>query len=959
MTMKHSLDPRGYERPPEVSHTAKAGILESLTITGDTSTNAAGPASQAQRPVSGIDQDSSRSFEMESDYYGDATIESMAAPTPRSEARKSARATRAPEARTASQPTRRRAQPSQSPESEEQEDEDDDEQEVTYPKLNANLPSRRWNLPGHEETIETTNPIPAYQAGILKPRPRSGLARNQSNTSTSRKPNYNDANDEEVQDSEDEELRLARAAALRRGLETRADYDPQAPGLTQRRTSRAARPNQWSGSSDDSEIEEQLAREQAEGERRTMREIREAWRQRLIQALQTWPLSIIWRFFQRERDDRHDDWGGDFDELAGDDNPTNFLLLLYPLFWLEMMVALFDWIMDRLIILVDALLGVRLARLGPRRGGALQSVIRVAAVLFLVLLGAGALLTLTSWLPLPEVESPSIFEEDLSSSSGLVGKVGNLIPSVSWPSMPSFEMPSFEMPSFGRGSRDDDEGLWVKDDDNKKDKKKTQKEPKNAAEYFEKYESQIAGLTKANKLHEDAMDKLQKVLPRVVHMDRDQKGQLSINPEFWHALRDLIKKDEDILTLEKVQGEYQFTIDQQWRSIVQRLVKDPTFTKGLNVSGAGLGEDVFKEKMASFWDDWVKKNNDKVRDAIGPLLSKIKSISSDEELDNRLNGVVREHLRGQNQTLVGRDEFYKHVEKEFAAHKVQVQAQIEELQPKLKDYVKESIRMAMNNAPDAMTKADVTMLVKGLIAKSIADLNLKALAKGKILSYWDAVLKNQVNYFGIGAGATIDVKRSNPTYDFYNKGVKSEESYKKGIAGILPNPPIAALAPWEEEGDCWCASRSLTTHRNPQGSSLSVQLGYMVIPQHIVIEHILPGATTDPDARPKHIEVWARFDHDDDILARVQDFSATHYPDKSDEWDYEQPKFRHEFVKISQFVYESDNLENGVHVEQLNSELSNIGASTDHIIIRAVSNYGSFDHTCFYRVRMFGEVVKL
>jgi hypothetical protein len=128
----------------------------------------------------------------------------------------------------------------------------------------------------------------------------------------------------------------------------------------------------------------------------------------------------------------------------------------------------------------------------------------------------------------------------------------------------------------------------------------------------------------------------------------------------------------------------------------------------------------------------------------------------------------------------------------------------------------------------------------------------------------------------------------------------------------------------------------------------------MVIPENIVVEHIHPNATIDPDARPRHIEVFARFEFKEE-KELVRDYSSNKFPDHINGWDFTPSPLPASFVKITQFEYQADELNDGVHVHHINDEFANLGIPTDHIIIRAVSNYGAPDHTCFYRVRLFGK----
>ena len=103
-----------------------------------------------------------------------------------------------------------------------------------------------------------------------------------------------------------------------------------------------------------------------------------------------------------------------------------------------------------------------------------------------------------------------------------------------------------------------------------------------------------------------------------------------------------------------------------------------------------------------------------------------------------------------------------------------------------------------------------------------------------------------------------------------------------------------------------------------------------------------------PDRR---IEVFARYD-DRQEEEEVRVYSLNRFPDE----DITASPLPDRFVKISQFTYLGDELNDGVHVHRINDELSSLGYATDHIILRAMSNYGAKDHTCFYRVRLFGKV---
>ncbi|UZP41581.1 hypothetical protein NXS19_009397 [Fusarium pseudograminearum] len=112
----------------------------------------------------------------------------------------------------------------------------------------------------------------------------------------------------------------------------------------------------------------------------------------------------------------------------------------------------------------------------------------------------------------------------------------------------------------------------------------------------------------------------------------------------------------------------------------------------------------------------------------------------------------------------------------------------------------------------------------------------------------------------------------------------------------------------------------------------------------------------DPDARPRHIEVFARFEVKEE-QELVRDYSSNKFPENINGWNFNPSPLPESFVKITQFEYQGDELNEGVHVHHINDEFANLGIPTDHVIIRAMSNYGAPDHTCFYRVRLFGRPV--
>ncbi|POR37439.1 Uncharacterized protein TPAR_02373 [Tolypocladium paradoxum] len=524
-----------------------------------------------------------------------------------------------------------------------------------------------------------------------------------------------------------------------------------------------------------------------------------------------------------------------------------------------------------------------------------------------------------------DIWDPTARDSSWPALGDIKGKIGGYMPSFSWPT----------------SSRDDD-FMWEMDDDANHAK---------LDDFLKKTTRAVQSLQQAGRLHDGALKKLEAVVPKVVHMQL-KDGKPVVAPEFYHALRDLLHEDDAVLTFAGRGSEYDAIPERQGKAIAARLMKDPAFTSKLNLT-VGEVEDRLGSRVTGLWQTWVKQNEAKVQQAV----DQIKSGGSQRELDERLAKMLKEQLKDSQGLFVTRDEFLRHMNNEVGALRAEIRAELNELQPRLEKLVRESVHLATRDMAPSMSRAEVTSLVNGLVRRAFADINLEAMAKGKIHAHWDAELKHQVNYFSVGAGATVDAKHSSATYDPFKRPFYSPDAHRGGLR--KPLSPMAALEPWADVGDCWCAARAVNHRRNPHGAVLSVQLGHRVVPQHIVLEHILPGATTDPGARPRDVEVYA-FIPEPAVRERVRDFAAAHFPgpDAADDWNLTPADLPEQFVLISRFVYEGAELHDGVHVHRLSSELVAMGADTDQVVVRATSNYGAANHTCFYRVRLYGHNVE-
>ena len=115
----------------------------------------------------------------------------------------------------------------------------------------------------------------------------------------------------------------------------------------------------------------------------------------------------------------------------------------------------------------------------------------------------------------------------------------------------------------------------------------------------------------------------------------------------------------------------------------------------------------------------------------------------------------------------------------------------------------------------------------------------------------------KINFLSPAMGAIVDPANTAPTasenHPSYFKRVVMRMFRLGANFGRGPLPPVAALSPWEETGDCWCSTP------REGATQLAVLLGRDIVPEEVIIEHVPASTTLHPDSAPKEIEMWARF----------------------------------------------------------------------------------------------------
>ena len=220
---------------------------------------------------------------------------------------------------------------------------------------------------------------------------------------------------------------------------------------------------------------------------------------------------------------------------------------------------------------------------------------------------------------------------------------------------------------------------------------------------------------------------------------------------------------------------------------------------------------------------------------------------------------------------------------------------------------------------------------------------LSVLVKSNIIqNTYDAM--NSVNWFSPKMGAVIDPHHCSPTagkpYEVPVGGW-----FAKSIKRVVA-PPVAALMPWEETGDCWCAARTDTMGQ----AQLAVITERKIMPDIVIVEHIPPAGQLDGNCAPKRFQLWAEmFDKEEAETLRSQLIARhSHYNGCSNEGT---PPTESS-ICIAEGNYDRS-AENWVqsfrmlfwtHDEELPLEAGKF-------YFRVTENWGS-TQTCIYRVRL-------
>lgn len=477
-----------------------------------------------------------------------------------------------------------------------------------------------------------------------------------------------------------------------------------------------------------------------------------------------------------------------------------------------------------------------------------------------------------------------------------------------------------------------------------------------------------------------ATHEMRRILPELIAINVDKSSnEWSVGDSFWTALDEEMKHGglhHSILTLERsADGSYIIT-DNHWDAILRRMQSD-----GMLLSGQpGAGDDgltysdqiksVVERTVSQRWDQWLKKNDDAIKRVLG--IDKEAMSAYYTELFGDFEQKLLDSVRSQNQEeqLISREEFIEKIKHVSNEYDVQIRAEMEAMEDKLRHAI-EIAEAGKQTAtiPEGMNREQVNGMIDEAIKGAIADAQLEFIAKGNIKGHLETELSGHKNYFSALRGAIVDQTLSSSSYKWSNKGIVGEADLNTGgIFSIFSRRKNAAfreggqraglafaagkaLEKWDEDGECWCAGHS-DTNNYSRIADLSILTADTVIPQHLVVEHITASGSFDPDAMPKDLEVWIRTPSDRRRRTLLE-WSANLWSDAK--LGSGARLMAKGFVKIGEFKYLNAVGKGEKQVFRLSEDLIGLDAQTQQVVVRSKSNYGARDHTCFYRLQLFGK----
>lgn len=336
-------------------------------------------------------------------------------------------------------------------------------------------------------------------------------------------------------------------------------------------------------------------------------------------------------------------------------------------------------------------------------------------------------------------------------------------------------------------------------------------------------------------------------------------------------------------------------------------------------------------QSSNTWESWLKAN--------------------EASLSSWMNNAVDRKIRHSN--VVTSDEFANLVASNYEALAPQINT---ELTKRFESLNARFDSIDVNVADKALRAVDTKY--EHMLAQLPAEY-LASLADANIRKATDMALRS-VNFFNPLMGAVVDPYMSSPTQRSSQNALSSVYMWLKDRREF---PPMTALRPWTDAGQCWCAAAPSKDRKAPDYGYPKAQLAVLmekpVFAQQVTIEHVPRSGTLDKGSAPERMELWIKMDVETPKkmakYRKLQRLSQDVFgPFNTEELERDRLGMPEHYVRVAIWRYIWEDSAHHVQTFPLDLDLWELGVSTKSAIVRAQSNYGA-DHTCLYRVRLHGK----
>jgi len=349
--------------------------------------------------------------------------------------------------------------------------------------------------------------------------------------------------------------------------------------------------------------------------------------------------------------------------------------------------------------------------------------------------------------------------------------------------------------------------------------------------------------------------------------------------------------------------------DQFWQALLSRIEQ--------------LGDkSTAKASEPTHWDQYLEGN----KAMIDELLN--------QKMDRQIKPVIKEVLA--ELYVVNKDDFIDTVNLQAEKFDVELDHLKHLLETTYKFSKDEVARIASQTADLVVTKR----------LNTLGGQELDMIAHANLVYNQDIAIK-RVDHFCAGLGARVDPHLTSPTQTRSLNLI--QQVYSSLVWLRSPHPPIAALEPWREAPDCWCAA---ATPGDEGKAQLAVIMPRSIFPEQVTVEHIPAGGTLDIASAPRHMELWVEIKD----KAKREDYDAVRELVGMNGGCAPQLTIGPDYVCLGRWEYRID-APNHVQTFSLDIKLKHIGLAVQKAVVRVDTNWGQ-EWTCIYRVRMHGEVEK-